>query len=441
MRQVLLHEGSNQLDYEIRDIVKKAEALQALGQRIYWENIGDPILKNAVVPAWIKEILTNLVNENSTYGYCHSKGILETRQYLAAKNNKKGGAQITSDDVLFFNGLGDAIGKLYQFLNPYSRVIGPSPAYSTHSALEAAHSNKEPLTYNLDPENNWYPDLDDLRLKVKYNPNIVGILIINPDNPTGMVYPEEYLVKIVEIAKEFNLFIASDEIYTNIIYNDTQTKALAEVLGDVPGIALKGISKDCPWPGSRCGWMEFYNRHVDEEFNKYCATLENAKMVEVCSTTLPQKALPIIQEHPKYQEYLAERRMEIAERSEIISQYLNDLPYVTFNKTNGAFYNTIVFKDGVLNNMQTLKIEDPAVKKLAESWVERIGEPDKRFVYYLLAAKGVCVVPLSSFQSELRGFRITLLEENKEVLHETFSKIADAINEFCTADVEKELVV
>lgn len=441
MRQVLLHEGSNQLDYEIRDIVKKAEAMEALGHKIYWENIGDPILKHAVVPSWVKEILTELVNENATYGYCHSKGILETRQYLTEKNNVKGGVQITADDVLFFNGLGDAIGKLYQFLNPYSRVIGPSPAYSTHSALEAAHSNKEPLTYNLDPENNWYPDLDDLRLNVKYNPNIVGILIINPDNPTGMVYPEEYLVKIVEIAKEFNLFVVSDEIYTNIIYNDTQTKSLSEVLGDVPGIAMKGISKDCPWPGSRCGWMEFYNRSLDADFDQYCATLENAKMVEVCSTTLPQKALPLIQEHPKYKAYLEERKSAISERSNIISEYLEDIPFVTFNKTNGAFYNTIVFKDGVLNNDQKLEISDTAQRGLAESWVEKVEAPDKRFVYYLLAAKGVCVVPLSSFQSELSGFRITLLEENNEVLHQTFSKIADAINEFCTSDVKSQIEV
>ncbi|MBU2884168.1 pyridoxal phosphate-dependent aminotransferase [Gilvimarinus agarilyticus] len=439
MRQVLLHEGSRQLDYEIRDIVKKAEALQALGQKIYWENIGDPILKHAVVPAWIKEILTTLVNENSTYGYCHSKGELETRKYVAGKNNEKGGAQITADDVLFFNGLGDAIGKLYQFLNPYSRVIGPSPAYSTHSALEAAHSNKEPLTYNLDPENNWYPDLADLRLKVKYNPNIVGILIINPDNPTGMVYPVEILEEIVEIAREFNLFLVSDEIYTNIIYNGVETKSLAEVLGDVPGIAMKGISKDTPWPGSRCGWMEFYNRKVDEQFDQYCSTLENAKMVEVCSTTLPQKALPIIQEHPKFKEYLRERRKEIEERSEIISQYLHEIPYITFNKTNGAFYNTIVFKDGSINDKQFLKIEDEQIQALAEDWVEKIGEPDKRFVYYLLAAKGVCVVPLSSFQSELRGFRITLLEENQEVLKQTFSKIAEAIYEFCTSDVDESV--
>lgn len=436
MRQVLLHEGSRQLDYEIRNIVKKAEALEALGQKIYWENIGDPILKNATIPAWIKDILHGLVDDDSTYGYCHSKGVLETREYLAKKNNDKGGVQITAADVLFFNGLGDAIGKLYQFLNPHSRVIGPSPAYSTHSALEAAHSNKAPLTYNLDPENKWYPDLEDLRLKVKYNPSIVGILIINPDNPTGMVYPVEVLEEIVEIAREFNLFLVSDEIYTNIIYNGVETKSLSEVLGDVPGIALRGISKDTPWPGSRCGWMEFYNRKADPDFDNYCATMENAKMVEVCSTTLPQKALPLIQEHPSFQPYLAERRKEVSERSEVISSRLEGIPYITFNKTNGAFYNTIVFKKGALNNGQYLEIEDAKLRVLAEEWVKDVESPDKRFVYYLLVAKGVCVVPLSSFQSELLGFRITLLEENIEVLDETFSKIADAINEFCTSDQE-----
>lgn len=431
----MLHEGSRQLDYEIRNIVKKAEQLQKLGKKIYWENIGDPILKNAVVPDWIKEILTDLVNTNSTYGYCHSKGELETREFLADRNNKKKGVQISAEDVLFFNGLGDAIGKLYQFLNPYSRVIGPSPAYSTHSAFEAAHSNKEPLVYNLDPENKWYPDLEDLRLKVRYNPNIVGILIINPDNPTGMVYPVEILEEMVNIARDFNLFLVSDEIYTNIIYNGVQTKVLSEVLGEVPGIALKGISKDTPWPGSRCGWMEFYNRKSDPDFDNYCAALENAKMVEVCSTTLPQKALPKIQSHPNFQKYLAERRKEIEERSEVITSHLKDIPFITFNKTNGAFYNTIVFKDGVINEKQYLQIEDAELKKIVTSWVEKVVEPDKRFVYYLLVAKGVCVVPLSSFQSELLGFRITLLEEDISVLNATFKKIAEAIHEFCTSDV------
>lgn len=184
--------------------------------------------------------------------------------------------------------------------------------------------------------------------------------------------------------------------------------------------------------------MEFYNRDADVDFDNYCNALENAKMVEVCSTTLPQKALPIIQEHPNFKKYLAERRKEISERSDVIADYLNKIPYITFNKTNGAFYNTIVFKDGVLNNKQFLNIANDKTRELAESWVEKVAEPDKRFVYYLLAAKGVCVVPLSSFQSELRGFRITLLEENMDVLNETFGKIAEAIEEFCTSDIQVE---
>ena len=434
MRQVLLHEGSHKLDYEIRDIVKKAEQLEALGKRIYWENIGDSILKHAKVPSWIKEIVTNLVEDDKSYGYSHSKGELETRAFLAKKTNALNGVRITSEDILFFNGLGDAIAKLYQFLNPYARVIGPSPAYSTHSALEAAHSNKEPLVYNLDPENNWYPDLEDLYLKVKYNPNIVGILVINPDNPTGMVYPESYLRRIVEIAREFDLFVVSDEIYANITYNGVETKSLCQVLGDVPGIAMKGISKDCPWPGIRCGWMEFYNRHNDTVFDEYCSTLENAKMVEVCSTTLPQKAIPRIFSHPEYKSYLDGRNAQIAERSRIIAHYLEDIPFIMFNQTNGAFYNTIVFKKGVLNNQQKLFIADQTVQELLNNWLHGVEEPDKRFVYSLLAAKGVCVVPLSSFQSELMGFRITLLEEDPDILHATFEAIAESISEFCNSD-------
>ena len=441
MRQNLLHEGSQKLDYEIRDIVKKAEQLEQLGRKIYWENIGDPILKNANVPTWMKEIIADLAMDNKSYGYCHSKGIVETRKFLAEKNNEFGGVQIDFDDILFFNGLGDAIAKLYQFLNPYSRVIGPSPAYSTHSAFEAAHSNKEPLTYSLNPDNNWYPDLDDLYLKVKYNPSIVGILVINPDNPTGVVYPESYLTRIVEIAKEFNLFIVCDEIYGNIIYNGNKTKRLAQVLGDVPGISLKGISKELPWPGSRCGWMEFYNRKSDKNFDEYCLALENAKMVEVCSTTLPQKSIPKIFTHPKYPEYIKDKNASIAERSAIISSHFENIEFIKFNKTNGAFYNTIVFEDDAINNNQELTIEDENVRQLAESWVDGVEKSDSRFVYYLLAAKGVCVVPLSSFQSDLLGFRITLLEEDPEVLDHTFGHIAEAINEFCNSDKKVEAAV
>ena len=435
MRQRLLSEGASELTYEIRGIVKKAEQVKALGQEIYWENIGDPIQKNKQLPDWMKEIIADLLRNDDTYGYCHSLGVPETRSFIAERTNTLGGAQISKDDVLFFNGLGDAIAKVYQYITPSSRIIGPSPAYSTHSSAEAAHAGTYPITYKLDPDNHWYPDMDDLYNQVKYNPNIVGILIINPDNPTGMVYPREILEKFVEIAKEFNLFLVSDEIYINITYNGVEAVPLAEIIGEVPGIAMKGISKEFPWPGSRCGWMEFYNRDKDAQFAQLCSTLQNAKMIEVCSTKLPQLSIPKIMGDKRYTPYRKEENEKIGRRSQIITDMLGDIPELMFNPTYGAFYNTITFKPGTLNENQTLHIESNEIKEVLNNWFKNEEiELDKRFVYYLLAAKGVCVVPISSFCSDLYGFRVTLLEENEELLKETFKRIKEGILEYLSSN-------
>ncbi len=431
MRKKLLRTGADELSYEIRGIVKKAEQLKKVGCEILWENIGDPVQKGAKLPSWIKDIVSDLAQQDSSYSYCHSKGVLETRQFLAKRNNALGGVQITEDDILFFNGLGDAIGKIYQYLIPPARVIGPSPAYSTHSSAEAAHANDHPITYSLDPQNNWYPDMDELYLKVKYNPNIVGIMIINPDNPTGMVYPLEILRRYVAIAKEFDLFLISDEIYLNVTYNGARGYSLSQYIDDVPGIALKGLSKEIPWPGSRCGWAKFYNKEKDEEFGKLCTTLENAKMIEVSSTKLPQVALPKIMGDHRYPDYIKANNEKIGKRSQVISNILKPCKGIYFNPTSGAFYNTIVFKKNVINDKQTLAIKNPEVKKIVEDWVAQPDVlPDKRFVYYLLAAKGICVVPISSFCSDLRGFRVTLLEENEDNLKKTFEGISEAIDEY-----------
>ena len=427
MRQKLLSEGAKELSYEIREIVKKAEQLKKLGLDISWENIGDPIQKNHKLPAWIKDVVAGLVQQDEVYSYCPSKGMLATREFLASQTNAMGGVQIGPDDICFFNGLGDAIAKVYQYITGTSRVIGPSPAYSTHSSAEAAHANHEPLTYKLDPDNHWYPDLDDLYNKVKYNPNIVGILIINPDNPTGMVYPFETLKRIVEIAKEFNLFLVADEIYINITYNGARAWSLAEIIEDVPGISMKGISKELPWPGARCGWMEYYNRDKDEDFNRFCQALDNAKMIEVCSTKLPQLAIPKIFGDPRFKSYREETNRNIGRRSKIIADILHTVPELTFNETFGAFYNTIIFRPGVLKPHQRIEIPNSAIRDLVENWTKEKLPLDKRFVYYLLAAKGVCVVPISSFCSELEGFRVTLLEEDEATLTRTFEAIRDGI--------------
>jgi aspartate/methionine/tyrosine aminotransferase len=431
MRNDIVIPGGGELTYEIRNIVNVAEKLQKHGVTINWENIGDPIVKGEDIPQWMKRIVADEAMKNDTYGYCHTRGVLETREFLCSMTNRRGGAQITPDDIIFFNGLGDAIAKVYGNLRHECRVLMPSPTYTTHTLGESGHSAAPPVCYQLRPDKNWHPDLDDLRNHVKYNPQICGIMFINPDNPTGMVYPIETLREIVAIAREYDLFIIADEVYNNVVYNGQRTVPVSDVIGDVPAIAMKGISKEFPWPGSRCGWIEVYNYGKDVQFQKYINSILATKMNEVCSTTLPQKVIPAIMSHPEYPVYLRERIERYERISNITYDYLKNVPGLNVNRTNGAFYMAVAFDDGLLNNRQSLPIENAEVRELVESLVNAPGvSPDKRFVYYILACTGICTVPLSSFNTKLQGFRVTLLERNEEECRRIYSTLAEKIVEF-----------
>jgi alanine-synthesizing transaminase len=426
MRTGLVHIGAGELTYEIRNIIRVADKLQELGVPVYLENIGDPVAKGEKIPGWMKEIVAELVREDDCYGYCPTQGLMETREFLVSLNNNNGHCRITPDDIIFFNGLGDAITKTYGFLRRTARIITPSPTYTTHSSSEAAHAGLPPVCYPLDPGNHWFPDIEELRRRVKYNPAVGGILLINPDNPTGMVYSVNMLKEIVEIAREFDLFIIADEVYQNLVFNGQKTESLGGVIGEVPGISMKGISKEVPWPGSRCGWIEVYNVDKDPEFKSYIRSILNAKMVEVCSTTLPQKALPLILQHPRYPEYLEQRRQRYEHFSQIAHECLSNIPGVVVNPTNGAFYMSVAFEEGVLNHRQTLPIFNGAVGELVEKLTAGSNiQPDKRFVYYLLAATGICVVPLTSFNTDMQGFRLTLLETDEKM----FCKMLDGLKQ------------
>ena len=429
LRRKILHDGSGQLTYEIREIVTLAHQFRKLGLPIIWENIGDPIEKGEKIADWIKEIIVELVEDDSSYSYSSTQGNPETREFLAQLVNQRGGCQISADEIIFFNGLGDAVGKVFGYLKKEARVIGPSPAYSTHSSAEAAHSGYKHLTYNLDPANNWMPDLEDLRKKVKYNDSIAGLLLINPDNPTGAVYPRAILEEMVSIARDRQLFIICDEIYANIIYNGSDTAALSEVIGDVPGIALRGISKEYPWPGARCGWMEVFNQDKYPAFKTYIDTLINAKMLEVSSTNLPQLSIPLIMGDDRYQQHIKKRRQLFAKRAEEALQIFGKVDGIQLIKPQGAFYMTVLFEDGVLHKSQQLPVPNTDIHSLLSENIQDIAL-DKRFVYYLLAATGICVVPLTGFASEKYGLRLTLLETDDTRRRATWHRIAESIETY-----------
>ena len=123
------------------------------------------------------------------------------------------------EDILITSGLGAGISALYHMLPKGRRIIQPSPSYPTHASMESFAADASPITYKLDPYNDWQPDLADLEEKIKTNEEVVGILIINPNNPTGAVYSKETLEKIVALAEKYNLMIISDEIYFRLVYN------------------------------------------------------------------------------------------------------------------------------------------------------------------------------------------------------------------------------
>jgi aspartate/methionine/tyrosine aminotransferase len=431
MRVNIVHPGAGELHYEIRGIVEFAEALAGTGISITWENIGDPIAKGEQVPQWIRDLIVEEVKTNNeSYGYSPTKGLQAAREFLSKQRASQGKAHLEAKNVLFFNGLGDAITKIYTWLNPEARVLGPNPAYPTHSALEAAHGHSAHMTYQLNPDNGWLPDMAEVRKTVAENPAIAGLLIINPDNPTGVVYPRAILEEFVAIAKEYKLFLIADEIYSNLTYVKADFIPLAEVADGVPTIILRGLSKEIPWPGSRCGWAEFYNVGTDPDFALYIRSIEEAKMTEVCSTTLPQTVFPAIFGDARYSDHLHERQDTYKARAVKATKMLGDSPHLNVVEPKGAFYLTVTFSPEFIAGGINKPAANPEAQKLLDAILKDIPEEnfDKRFCHQLLAATGICTVPLTTgFNSSVQGFRMTLLEPDDAV----FTATLQAIKDFC----------
>lgn len=430
MRRNIVHPGADELIYEIRQIVAIGKKLQSFGVQITWENIGDPIQKGEKIAPWIKEIVSGLLQNDSSWAYTATQGEENTRKFLASKVNERGGVQITPEDILFFNGLGDAVAKIFGFMRREARILGPSPAYSTYSSAEAAHSGYEHLTYELNPNNQWMPDLEDIENKVKYNDSIAGILLINPDNPTGAVYNKEIISKIVSICEKYNCMLICDETYAHVNFSGQGSIHLSEVIGEnVCGMALRSISKELPWPGSRCGWIEIFNRKKDSIFERYIKSLLDAKMLEVCSTTLPQMAIPAIYSSPNFIPHLNSRNQKYKDRAKRSVEILSSVNGIKVVEPKGGFFLTVLFEDSILNDKMKLEIENKQVREYIQPLMENAAN-DRRFVLNLLASTGICVVPLSSFCCKKDGFRVTLLEEDSDKFEWVYQTLKNSIQSY-----------
>ncbi len=428
MRNNIVHIWADKLNYEIRWIITIANQVEKQWKKIIWENIGDPVQKWHTLPAWIKNIIKAELDNDDSYAYCPTKWIYDTRRFIADKTNEKWWVQISTDDILFFNWLWDAIATFYQYLKREARVIGPSPAYSTHSSAEWAHAGLNHITYDLDPYNNWQPDLKELEDKIRYNETISWILILNPDNPTWAIFPKETLVKIIKIAKKYDLFVVADEIYQELIFGWSQYYNISQLIWKLPAISMKWISKQLPWPWARCWWLEFYNSDNNENFKKFVKSLNDAKMLEVCSTTLPQLAFPKIMKDKRYKKYQDDRNALFKKRAKLSFKIFSKIKWIKVNETKWAFYFTIVFEKEKISKKRMINVESKyfdIIKAKLET-----SKFDKKFVLYLLAKTWICTVPLSWFNTDLQWFRMTLLEKDDKQFEYICNQISITLIEF-----------
>ncbi len=248
---------SSKLDnvcYDIRGpVLDEAKRMEDAGKEILKLNIGNPAPFGFRAPDEIvREIAANLTNAE---GYIDSKGLVEARAAVAEYSAERGIENVNIDNVFIGNGVSELITFAMQgLLDDGDEILIPSPDYPLWTAAVVL-AGGTPVHYICDESSDWCPDLSDINKKISGRTK--GIVVINPNNPTGAVYPKEILIRIVELAARHNLIIFSDEIYDRILYDDAQHISIASLTNEVLCVTLNGLSKSHLITGYRVGWMTF----------------------------------------------------------------------------------------------------------------------------------------------------------------------------------------
>ncbi|GEM79751.1 pyridoxal phosphate-dependent aminotransferase [Vibrio superstes] len=248
-------EMSSKLDnvcYDIRGpVLKHAKRMEEEGHKILKLNIGNPAPFGFDTP---DEILVDVLrNLPTSQGYCDSKGIYSARKAVVQYYQRKGLRSLDVEDVYMGNGVSELIVMAMQaLLNNGDELLVPAPDYPLWSAAVSL-SGGNPIHYLCDEQSDWFPDIEDIKSKI--TPKTRGLVLINPNNPTGAVYSRDLLLQIIEVAREHNLIIFADEIYDKILYDGATHTSIATLADDVVMVTFNGLSKAYRICGFRSGWM------------------------------------------------------------------------------------------------------------------------------------------------------------------------------------------
>ncbi|AZV94816.1 aminotransferase [Bordetella sp. J329] len=238
--------------YDIRGpIMERARQMEDEGQKIIKLNIGNLAVFGFDAPEEVQQdMIRNLPN---SAGYSDSKGIFAARKAVMHYTQQQGIKGVTLEDVYLGNGASDLIAMATNaLLDDGDELLLPAPDYPLWTAVTSL-SGGTPVHYLCDESKGWIPDLDDIRSKI--TPRTKGIVVINPNNPTGVLYPDHVLQAIVELAREHGLVILADEVYDKVLYDDNKHTALASLSTDVLTLTFNSLSKSYRACGYRAGWM------------------------------------------------------------------------------------------------------------------------------------------------------------------------------------------
>jgi alanine-synthesizing transaminase len=355
--------------YDIRGpVLDKARQMEEEGQKIIKLNIGNLAVFGLEPP---DEIVQDMIrNLPSAAGYTDSKGLFAPRKSVVHYTQEQGVAGVTVDDVYLGNGASELIVMaLNALLDDGDQILVPAPDYPLWTAATSL-SGGTPMHYRCDESNGWLPDLDDIRAKI--TPHTRGIVVINPNNPTGALYPADVLREIVEIARRHQLVLFADEIYDKTLYDGETHASLAALSDDVLTVTFNGLSKNYRSCGYRAGWMIVSGdkRHARD----YIEGLNILASMRLCSNTPGQLAIQTALGGYQSIKDLVAPGGRLCRQRDLAYEMLTAIPGVHVVKPKAALY--------------MFPRLDPAVYPIAD---------DQDFAYELLAEEKVLVVQGTGF--------------------------------------------
>jgi len=329
-------EKSKKLDYVGYDIrgpvADEADLMTQQGIDIIKLNTGNPAAFGFRAPKYILEDL--IQNNELSQAYSHSKGILPAREAIAAYCKTKNIPDVTPNDVFTGNGVSELISMTMQgLLDNGDEILIPSPDYPLWTSA-ATLAGGTAVHYQCDEEAEWYPDINDIRQKITRRTK--AIVIINPNNPTGALYSRELLLEIIEIARQHNLVIFSDEIYDRLVMDGLEHISTASLAPDLFVVTFNGLSKSHQLAGFRCGWICLSgNKH---QARSYIEGINMLASMRLCSNVLSQTVIKNALEDYRNADHLLMPGGRIYEQREYITNAINDIPGLSVVKPKSAFY-------------------------------------------------------------------------------------------------------